>query len=227
LGYISTKVPGFKGEPFTFNLKQTLTHIAYLPEHLGFEWLSPVYWSLEAEFHYYILIGLLLPVLWKSRVTLYFGFIVLLVSSFYLPLTVFKFMPYFIPGIAACAYFVKKINVYEYFFVLILSVVAAKILGHPWIMPIIAIGTALVIVFLEFGNQFTYFLGKISFSLYLIHVPIGGRVINYCGRYVHESWQAWIAIVLAVSSSIFSAWIFYKLIEKPSQLLSRKIIYKI
>ena len=57
LAYASTLAPGFKGESFRFNFLQTISHVAYLPEHLGFQWLLPVYWSLEAEFHYYILIG--------------------------------------------------------------------------------------------------------------------------------------------------------------------------
>lgn len=67
LNYASNMAPGFKGVPYQFNLMQVISHIGYLPQHLGYNWLSPVYWSLESEFHFYIIIALIFPVLFSGK----------------------------------------------------------------------------------------------------------------------------------------------------------------
>jgi hypothetical protein len=89
----------------------------------------------------------------------------------------------------------------------------------------VAMITAIIILLIEFKSHITDFFGKISYSLYLIHIPIGSRLLNLLGRYVNEPYQVWLAIIFALSCTIFSAWLFYRLIEKPFQLMSKKIAY--
>lgn len=226
LGYLSTIVPGFKGDPFQFNVWQTVSHVAYLPEHLGFEWLLPVYWSLEAEFHYYILIGLLLPFLWKSKWTLLIGFAAGLTASFFIHLYVFSYMPLFVMGIGAAAYKTGRINRELFWGVLAVAVSVSLVRGQLYTMPLTGLITALLICYAEFKSRITDFLGKISFSLYLLHVPIGGRIINLGGRYADTDWKVWLVLLVALIVTLVVSWVFYKLVEYPSQLLSKKITYK-
>lgn len=226
LGYLSTIVPGFKGDPFQFNVWQTVSHVAYLPEHLGFEWLLPVYWSLEAEFHYYILIGLLLPLLWKSEWSLLIGFAAGLASSFFVHLYVFSYMPLFVMGIAVAAYKTGRMNQLLLWIVLATAVTVSLVRGQPYAMPLTGFITALLICYAEFKSRVTDFLGKISFSLYLLHVPIGGRIINLGGRYADTAWKVWAVLLVALLVTLIASWVFYKLVEYPSQLLSKKITYK-
>lgn len=226
LGYISTLVPGFKGDVNQFNIWQTVSHIAYLPEHLGFNWLLPVYWSLEAEFHYYILIGLLLPLLWKNQWSLLIGFAAGLVSSFYIHLYVFSYMPLFVMGIAVAAYKTERINQMLLWMIVAVAVTVSLVRGQPYIMPLTGLITALLICYVEFKTRITDFLGKISFSLYLLHVPIGGRIINLGGRYANTSWKVWGVLLVALIVTLIASWIFYKLVEYPSQKLSKRIKYR-
>ena len=60
-------------------------------------------------------------------------------------------------------------------------------------------------------------LGMISFSLYLIHSPVV-EFIEYW------SWDfAYLEFPLAIILSVIAGWLFFKLIEKPSHNLARKL----
>ena len=226
LGYISTLFPGFKGAAFSFNFWQFISHLAYLPEHFGFDWLLPVYWTLEAEFHYYILIGLFLPLLWKNKFSLFSGFAVALAASFFIPLYVFSYMPLFVMGIAVCAFRTGKIGQFESWVVIIAAVSVSLIRGQDYFMPLTGAITALLICYAEFKTKATEFLGKISYSLYLLHIPVGSRIINLGGRYANTEWKIWAVLLIALLVTMIVSWIFYKLVEYPSQMLSKRITYK-
>ncbi|MEK9196016.1 MAG: acyltransferase [Patescibacteria group bacterium] len=65
------------------------------------------------------------------------------------------------------------------------------------------------------------FLADISYSLYLIHLPLGILALNFLHkRHISNSLSSVIAVVV----SIFGAYILYKAVEKPSQKYARKII---
>lgn len=70
------------------------------------------------------------------------------------------------------------------------------------------------------------FLGKISYSLYLIHIPIGGRVLNLIEVFTENELLRSIGVFVALAISIFSAWLFYLLIEAPAVRWAKMINYK-
>lgn len=225
LYYLSSLAPGFKGKPFDIGLGSFLSHLGYLPEHLGYDWILPVYWSLEAEFHFYILIGLILPFVWKSQKALFLFFAIGLILSLFIPLYVIKFMPFFVMGIATCAFKVKKIESAGYWLALILAAVTCLAQGLEMTAPLVGVFTSVLVTYFNIGNRVTVFLGTISFSLYLIHVPIGGRIINLLSRYVSASWQIWILWTLALGVTILASYLFFLLIERPAMRLSKRIVY--
>jgi peptidoglycan/LPS O-acetylase OafA/YrhL len=60
------------------------------------------------------------------------------------------------------------------------------------------------------------FIGIMSYSLYLLHVPFGGRVINLGSRFVPiESPMMLILQMLGWLVAISISFIFYQLVEKP------------
>lgn len=225
LGYASAMAPGYHGQPYHISPGNLLSHIGYLPEHLGYTWLQPVYWSLEAEFHYYLLIGLALPFIWKNKIRLFAAFLLMFISGFFIPLYVFSFMPFFVMGIITCAKKMNRVNDVEFILVLVCAVATCFIRHQPLEMPLVGLCTALAINYLKFNNRVFNFLGKISFSLYLLHVPIGGRVMNLASRYADSEIKVWASLLLALIITLFASWIFYLLVERPSQRLSRKISY--
>ncbi|MEO6490696.1 MAG: acyltransferase [Ferruginibacter sp.] len=225
LGYLVQKVPGFMGSQSNVSVQNILLHLGYLPEHFGYNWLLPVYWSLEAEFHYYILIGLGFVFIWKNTLNLFIGITLGLISSFFIPLYVFSFMPFFIMGIITCAKRSGKVNAYVFYLVLLIAFSVCIVRGLGSFTAIVGFATALLIANFEWRTRMTDFLGKISFSLYLMHVPVGGKVLNYLGRYANNEWKVWGALIIALAITIIASWIFYKLIEYPSQMLSKRIQY--
>jgi peptidoglycan/LPS O-acetylase OafA/YrhL len=54
-------------------------------------------------------------------------------------------------------------------------------------------------------------LGVFSYSLYLVHLPIGGRVVNLLQRWAFPLWLPSAAGVLV---SVLAGWCFYQIVEK-------------
>jgi exopolysaccharide production protein ExoZ len=64
------------------------------------------------------------------------------------------------------------------------------------------------------------FLGDISYSLYLIHIPVGYFVMDN----VHSALGFSLAFLVAVAASIGAAWMSYRFVETPGRELGRKLI---
>ena len=61
-------------------------------------------------------------------------------------------------------------------------------------------------------------LGVISYSLYLVHVPIAGKFRNLLGRRFPETnWTSWWVPSLGVVLAVIGAYIFYRFVEAPSE----------
>lgn len=70
------------------------------------------------------------------------------------------------------------------------------------------------------------FLGRISYSLYLIHAVIGWRFMKLLGALYGEefgAFGAWIVLFAGIAVSILSAWVMYRLIELRSLKACRGI----
>jgi peptidoglycan/LPS O-acetylase OafA/YrhL len=68
------------------------------------------------------------------------------------------------------------------------------------------------------STRFVQWLGVISFSLYLVHVPIALAAIHLFGA-DNRKW----AMVTAVMVAVLVAMLFAKFVEKPSHLLSKRV----
>jgi peptidoglycan/LPS O-acetylase OafA/YrhL len=67
-------------------------------------------------------------------------------------------------------------------------------------------------------------LGAISYSLYLVHVPIGGRVVNIGKRFVHDDLGYLGVALIALLCSLVAAFVFSRLVEVPAMRLARKLL---
>jgi peptidoglycan/LPS O-acetylase OafA/YrhL len=88
---------------FPFTVPQILLHLGYLNAFVGFPWVNPVFWTLAIEFQYYLLIGLVFPLVSDRR-----AFWLLLVPScLFLAFAVknealiFRYLPFFLFGLVA------------------------------------------------------------------------------------------------------------------------------
>jgi peptidoglycan/LPS O-acetylase OafA/YrhL len=221
---VGSRVPGFAGVPPSYSLGQILAHFLYLIPLTDYPWLNVVYWTLAYEFVFYILIGLLWPVL--SRRSLLFT--VALVAIIQAIDIAMRDKPtgaalLFFIGIC-CARGMLKLDPRW------LSMLAASVavVALYWIVDLpaalISLVTASLILFVDIPRiRILGFLGAISYSLYLLHVPIGGRVINIGKRFIEGPTQELLLSLTGLAVSLVVATIFWKYVEEPAKRASKRI----
>jgi peptidoglycan/LPS O-acetylase OafA/YrhL len=222
LSYAVTLAPGFRGEWPHYTWAQLAAHIAYFNSFLHLRWVNVVFWSLGIEFQYYLLIGLTFPLLVTRASGVRWGFLGLLLAVSLLirdEALVFRYLPLFVAGMLAFQSKAGLISTRALLVGLAATAVAGPIAG-------IGIATALAIRFVELPASRLTGFGAISYSLYLLHVPIGGKIMNLGARFAHQTATLLLLLVAAVGASILAAAIFYRLVEKPSQRLSSSLRYQ-
>jgi peptidoglycan/LPS O-acetylase OafA/YrhL len=228
---LSALSPGFAGSPPQYSTAQLLLHLGYLNTFFGYPWLNPVYWTLGIEFQYYLFVALVYPLLTARqpvlRVAAVAGIagVALLVQT---PMLVFHYLGLFTLGILAYHYHTALLPRRAFVpAVVIVGAITAVSLG--WLTGLVGATTALVIAFVPMprhsATRLFVFLGGISYSIYLLHVPIGGRVVNLGSRF--NGGLAWELGVMAaaVGVSIAAAAGFNWVVERPAQRLSSRIKY--
>ena len=225
LNYFASLSHLFKGVPFKIDFVQILLHFAYLTEHFNFHWLQTVYWTLEAEFQFYIIIGLLIPFAIRNKLNVYILTFLLLISALFIQLNVFRFMPFFVMGISTSFYMKKIIKFYEWLMFLILSVIFIFLTKQLAVCAFVGISVSLIICFTNIRSTFTDFLGKISFSLYLVHIPIGSKILNFGSRFANSDLKTYEVLIFSLVITLLFAWVFYITVEQPALRWSRRINY--
>ena len=86
----------------------------------------------------------------------------------------------------------------------------------------IAAAAILFLRAVEFGRT-AMFLGSMSYSLYLVHVPIGGRVVNLLKRFDQGAAYELVVVALALLASLVAAMMLHRFVEAPAIVASRKI----
>ncbi|MDR3717126.1 MAG: acyltransferase, partial [Puia sp.] len=195
----------------------------------GGKWLNPVYWSLAIEFQYYLLIAVVFGVIVSPNRYLRLSFFVLFsVSSLLLApydRAIFTYAPFFILGILLFQW-VCGITSKTEFLILTLMTVGLVFFRHGWELTFIVVAALLVIVYVDKVPAFLRWMGLISYSLYLIHVPIGGRIINIAEVKVHSVFLRECIVFVSFAVCLIAAAMFYKFIERPCKRISGAIRYE-
>lgn len=110
------------------------------------------------------------------------------------------------------------------FIVLCLTMIITGIVRGDAAPVVAAVTAAALVVGAHRGSLTTWlswpvllYLGRISYSLYVVHVPVGARVVNLGARVVGSSAVGSVIVTcLAIAASIGAAEILYRLVERPS-----------
>lgn len=229
LNFASTLAPGFRGPPFQFDLKQVLLHLGYLNGLVGYDWLNPVFWTLAIEFQFYLLIALLFPLVSHPLLMVRFAmFAGLAVAAFLLPsgTLVFRHLFLFMLGIWAFqirAGMLPSVSLQAIGWVLLSGGLYFMQGSQATCAGVV---TGLLIVHGRLKARPLLFLGQISYSVYLLHVPIGGRVINLGSRFADGPVEKLAVLMLAVAASLGAAWLFHRWVELPAQRWSAAVRYR-
>ncbi len=225
LHYVSTFVPGFAGNHPYYTREILWANATLTSDLLGKPWIVPIFWTLAIEAQFYVLIALSFPLLvgrrpWSALLVVILWILAPLV--FGVGPTVFTWTALFTLGIAIFLYRESLLSPC-WVGVVFAAAAAAEVAVHGWASAFIGVCTAVFIAFCpRIDFRALVAIGTISYSLYLIHSVIGGRVINFTSRLPDQQFVHWLALAVAVLLSLAAAAVLYYVIEKPSHVFSRR-----
>ncbi|HUI84297.1 MAG TPA: acyltransferase [Candidatus Binatia bacterium] len=218
--------PLFHIPRITLSGRDLLLHLTYLNDVAGVRWVNVVYWTLAVEFQWYLLIGLLLPLLASGRRAARFAAtsaMVLAYFAFPWDRLVFHYLPIFMIGVFVFQYRSEIIDLRE-MLGLMAVMVLAMLRPSGVAVVLVSVPTGLLIALSTFQSRAMDRVGDVSYSLYLLHLPIGVGVIGWLAHWLPFS-GSYIGLLdaVGVAASMWAAWMMYQIIEKPSQEWSSAI----
>ncbi|WNJ18802.1 acyltransferase [Pontibacter sp. G13] len=212
------------------SLRDIFLHFGYLvPFVSDAKWVLPVYWTLSIEFQYYLFLAILFPLVMSKKPVLKWLFALIVIGIpliFPVKVSFFpRWAPYFGLGIFYAMFLTKHFSLREFLAAGILSIVMCLTVSKiEWVdIGLATVAIAVIHFFPYLTTKGGRFFGKISYSLYLFHSLIGARFINFMSHRTTEAWEKFLVITVGVILATITAYIVWKLVERPSQLLSKKV----
>ena len=215
------------------NTTSVIGNLTFTVDFLNTSWFFPPYWTLEAEWQFYIIIGLLFPLLMKlkdwANCILLIG--ISLLSLFKDFALLFTYSSFFAVGILLFLHKEKRIRT------LFFCMTSLTLFSLCWYTRgtveaiVFAIAFGVIYAPYSFYHTITDYLGKISYSLYITHFLVliyMDLLFKRIGLiHLHEyEWGKFILLAINLFVALIFAHYFYKYIEKPFLKYSRKITWK-
>jgi peptidoglycan/LPS O-acetylase OafA/YrhL len=228
LPYVAHLMPWSRGELPHTDLRDVLLHAAYLvPWVNGAEWLNAAYWTLAIEFQYYIIMLFIAPALIGGshsnvRLLLLGTLAAALLLGGDLRL-VFAYLPLFAFGFLTFLWFERRLHGVEIaLWAAVFAVTCSWTVGIDDMLSGL-FAAALILAPWPRDIRLLTIAGSLSYSLYLIHNPIGVRVFTIVERLPARPTFQVAGIAVAVLISLIAAYVFHALAEAPSLRAARRI----
>lgn len=189
---------------------------------------NPVFWTLLVEAQYYFFIGIFYILMMQfPRISLLVlvPLLLLLSHSFIADYVKFcQYIVFFLVGTIGFFIYTKNGNFYiNYFVLLSLFVYIFFINDIPALVT--SFFTLLAILTVKRNiPALIQFPGIISYSIYLIHFPIGIKLINFFRPKINPDYN-WLLFIMTTILCVLISWAFYLVFESYSEKLSKKIKY--
>lgn len=216
------------------DLKTLFHNLTFSVSTFNSGWYIDVFWTLEAEIYFYIFIGIVFPLIMnfnKKVNRIVFIAIIGIVFSTMSSISFFHFIPFlkyfvfFYLGLMLFLFQKKIINIGFFQFIVPLTLIICYGLSDL-VSSLVAFITLLLINQKKIGLASLTFLGTISYSLYITH-HFSGIVLEIglkrlFGEHLNETAKV-LMLFLYTTLSVLFATLFYKFIESPFLLISKKI----
>lgn len=222
-----------------------VAHLFYLQGFFGFRHIVGVFWTLCYEIQFYLILVTATGVAARFKngrlfvfVPLWFFCIATAMNWIPLPQAFcFSRWPLFFLGVIVHWAFVEKswprwvVPVFAIGMVLPI----ATLNDWKWDLEVlVAALTAGLIALAAWRGWLTtvsmgpvvQFYGRISYSVYLLHMVIGTRALHLAMRhfgYQLVPWQSVLALLFSLAVTTFACYVNYRLVEKPAHGLSRRV----
>ncbi|WP_457329419.1 acyltransferase family protein [Rhizobacter sp. P5_C2] len=228
-----------------FSAAQIVAHLFYLQDILGYGDISAVFWTLCIELQFYLVLVLVLtaahdPAQPRSRPILAVAALVALslvlaVGQIKLPVDglFVRYWHMFALGALTCWCVFGDLS-WRWWWALVvveLAVVFGSAPSLPHVAPVLA---ALVLVLSSrwvaargwLSGALHQFLGKLSYSLYLMHPIVGWSTISVLKKLFGDHPSVPLGLLYmacGIGTSIVAAWILYRAVELPAIRWSKKV----
>jgi peptidoglycan/LPS O-acetylase OafA/YrhL len=232
IAFVFAHAPGSRAVFNPPSLGRVLLHAGYaVPFVPPTAWLNPAYWTLAIEFQYYLLIAALFPLVASRREQLAQGVCVVLLGGS-LVLTHKAFFPahagLFVLGLY-CFRLRSNLSSPGRAGLMISASIVTIALTRGMLEATAGALAAGVIIFYDrwFSNRVPrgfVWLGSISYSLYLIHGPVGENAAVVL-RHLLPRTPAISVHLLALAIAVIAASVFCQLFEKPAIRMAGRVRY--
>lgn len=223
-----------RGAHYEYRVKDVLLNSFLLVPFAGQPWLLKAYWTLAVELQWYLLAALCFRAYWTgagARRFFLFALVACMIGALPLVFTrreiLLPYLPLFILGVIAFRFTTQTIPVRQ---TLILVGIAALVTWWNFSAFETAAGLAACgcIILIRRSLPVLDALGKISYSLYLIH----GLVLLHCLNSLPHLVKNGLALdralrmSLGITLSIVASWALWRFIERPCQRISHNMRYR-
>jgi peptidoglycan/LPS O-acetylase OafA/YrhL len=214
------------GTGFSFEPLRLAHHLFYTIPFTEYSWYNEVYWTLALEFQFYILIALLFPFFASKNMWLRFSALACFsLTAFIVPdnRLLFLYAPMFSVGILLYFHVFSGLKSHSIAWILMgLMVLQIGVQFDISAAFFIALSIGVTQVNLSEKNPVTR-IGKMGYSLYLLHGAAGGSLLYFLAQYNNTTAYNYFIVLLGVLFSIALSYVFYRLIERPSIRGARRI----
>ncbi|RZK36245.1 MAG: acyltransferase [Hymenobacter sp.] len=190
---------------------------------------NPVFWTLAVEAQYYIFIGIFYSLFIRntsSLIILVVGLLLVSQTALGSYISLVYHMPFFLVGNICALLYIhgaeKRVNIVILVGILLFILTCYNVPAFIFS----AITALLILKWRSPVPSLFLFLGKISYSIYLIHYPIGTKFINFIKPRVPAA-HSWLLAIVTMLLVIVASWVFYKFFEEYAEYASKKIKYLI
>ena len=208
--------PDLRRTPLDF-----LATFTFMPDKLGREYVDGVYWSLSIEMRFYAWVAASALILGRR---FWMGLLVPAALSLFITsgavswFLIVSYWPFFFLGMAIWYALFER----ERIPAVVLGLAGAGLLffrGEHWLEPpsVLLVSALMAALLMREPRLFVLpWIGRISYSLYLIHNVIGVILI---GALTRAGAPDLVAIAVAVALMILASWVLFERVEGPGQRL--------
>jgi len=209
-----------------YSVKQLVLHLFYLNDLVGQPWVNVAYWTLAIEFQWYLFVGLTFPLIAHRNPWIQTATIIAWITLFRVFVAqdkiIFHSLPIFLVGVFIFQYRVGLMGAARTIACLSLNfLMMEKFHGLP--VAYTALATGLLIVTVSVDNPALNWFGEISYSVYLLYLPIGVGLIGILSRLPYSGSYLLLIDFAGLAATLAASWVLYRWVESPSQQWSSRI----